>query len=77
MHDLSRRIHAAQVHAGEQVVLQSLRERGLAEPDSKEEWELEQRAFGVANDPSLPVHVRDLVKDLWREVCARAPVKTE
>jgi hypothetical protein len=33
MNDLTRRIRAAQVQAGEQVVLDDLRARGLAEPE--------------------------------------------
>ena len=41
------------------------------EPNSDEEWMLEQRAFAAANNPSLPEPVRVLIKDLWREVCER------
>lgn len=42
-------------------------------PDSSQEWELEQRCFAAANDSALPEAARTLIKDLWREVCARAP----
>ena len=38
--------------------------------DSPEEWRLEQRAFWAANDETLPLAVRELVKELWREYCA-------
>ena len=38
--------------------------------DSPEVWRLEQRAFWAANDETLPLAVRELVKELWREYCA-------
>lgn len=41
------------------------------EPDSADEWDLEQAAFASANDPTLPQHVRDLIGKLWAECVAR------
>jgi len=40
------------------------------DPDSPEEWDLEQRAFSAANDPAAPEHVKELVRDLWKAYCA-------
>jgi hypothetical protein len=46
------------------------------EPDSQEEWELEQRAFAAAGDEGLPQEVRQLIGELWAEVCAREKWKS-
>jgi hypothetical protein len=46
------------------------------EPDSPEEWELEQRAFYAAGNADLPQEVRDLIGRLWAEVCAREKWKS-
>ncbi len=40
-------------------------------PDSEEEGELEDWAFKVANDESVPIDARNLIAALWREIVAR------
>ena len=41
------------------------------EPNSDDEWELEQRAFQTANRSDLPDDVRKVVRDLWFHFCLR------
>ena len=43
----------------------------MIDPDSVEEWKLEQSAFNAANNSRAPKWVKEVVKDLWREVCNR------
>lgn len=48
----------------------------MIKPNSDEEWELEQRTFRAANHQTVPEWARDLIKDLWRELCAREPINS-
>jgi hypothetical protein len=48
-------------------------DRRIIKPNSPEEWELEQRMFHAANDPTLPENVRKLIGDLWQALCFRDP----
>jgi hypothetical protein len=41
------------------------------EPNSGAEWSLEQAAFQAANGTDVPEWAREIIKELWREVCAR------
>jgi hypothetical protein len=40
-------------------------------PDSQDEWELELAACAGANSAEVPAWARELISDLWREVCHR------
>lgn len=69
-----------QVMARADKAIEELRSAGSPneplEPDSPEEWDLEQRAFYAFNNQKLPQEVRDLIGQLWAEVCAREKWKS-
>lgn len=40
-------------------------------PNSKDEWKLELRVFDAVNNSAVDDITSELLKDLWKEVCAR------
>lgn len=40
-------------------------------PNSEDEWKLELRVFNAVNNFDLDDTTSELLKDLWREICAR------
>lgn len=40
-------------------------------PNSEDEWKLELRVFDAVNNSNIDEITSELLKDLWKEVCAR------
>lgn len=40
-------------------------------PNSEDEWKLELRVFDAVNNSAVDDITSELLKDLWKEVCAR------